>query len=153
MKEKKTKPLSTRCKALRKWLEDNFVSGKFFTIEEVVEGVKDDEGKPYYELNANLRIHDKCFALSKDIKEINRKQIENFIPIIKDNKGSCKLAENKEELTEFIEDIRAEAKNKAVYCNMIISKTNMQDTIPLLDINDKVIEVEDMKPVNVFMGQ
>lgn len=153
MKEKKTKPLSARCKALRKWLEENFVSGKFFTIEEVVSGFKDSEGKPYYKINHNPKYHDRCISLANDIKEINRKQIENFIPIIKDNKGSCKLAENKEELTEFIEGIRAEAKNKAVYCNMIISKTNMQDTIPLIDINDRVIEVEDMKPVNVFMGQ
>lgn len=149
--EKKAKGLTTRQKALRQWLDDNFVSGKFFSIEEVVSGFIDNEGKPYYELNTNPKIHDKCIALGKDIKAINRLQIENYIPIIKDNKGGCKLAENKEEVKAFIEELREEAKNKAIYCNVIISKTNMEGIIPLFDVNGNVLT--DSKPIEVYKGQ
>ena len=63
MREKMT----TRQHALKNWLDENFVSGKFFTIEEVVVGVVDSEGKPYYTLNKNPKKHDKCIALSNDV--------------------------------------------------------------------------------------
>lgn len=147
---KKAKGLTTRQKALRQWLDDNFVQGKFFSIEEVVSGVVNEEGIPYYTLNKNPKTHDKCVSLANDIKQLNRKTIDNFIPIIKDDKGGCKLAENSEELKEFIEDLRREAKNKAIYCNTIISKTNMEGIIPLIDVQDRVIELENLKPIEVY---
>ena len=148
--KRKAKGLTTRQKALRKWLDDNFVQGKFFSIEEIVRGCVDEEGKPYYALNCNARIHDKCLALANDIKQLNRKTTENFIPIVKDNKGGCKLAENEDEVKDFIEALRAEARNKAIYCNIIISKTNMEGVIPLIDFNDKPLSVDEMKPIEVY---
>lgn len=151
-RKKRERVLNTRQKELRKWLDDNFVSGKFFSIEEIVKDFKDEEGKPYYELNHNPKKHDRCLLLANDIKAINRLQKENFIPIVKDNKGGCKLAENKEEVKEFIEVLRAEAKNKAIYCNTIISKTNMQDMIPFIDFADRVLAPDEVKPVNVYKG-
>ena len=73
LEELKNQPLATRQHRLKDFLEDNFVSGKFFTIEEIVENFKDHEGQPYYKLNTNPYTHDKCISLANDVKALNWK--------------------------------------------------------------------------------
>ena len=72
--------LLTRQHALKNWLEANFVSGKYFTIEEIVENVRDSEGNPYYKINKNPYTHDKCIVLSNDVKDLNwATNVERYI--------------------------------------------------------------------------
>ena len=63
--------LSSRCWALKRFLEEHFVSGRYWSIEEIVESVRDSQGNKWYKLNTNPYVHDKCVALGSDIKEIN----------------------------------------------------------------------------------
>lgn len=149
-KKHRERKLSTRCHRLKDWLNDNFESGRYFTIEEIVKGVVNREGEPYYKLNTNPKVHDKCIALANDVKQINRKLNDRYIPIVKDDKGSCKLAENKEEIAEYIAGIRKEVEQKCIYCNLIIAKTEMQDAIPFITLAGRVLSQDEMKPVDVF---
>ena len=73
----------------------NIIGSCVFKIEEICNAGLG------YELNHNPRIHDKCVALSNDIRAINFNIAERYIPIIKNSKGGCKLAENKEEVNAF----------------------------------------------------
>ena len=94
--------LNSRQHRLKDWLHENFVSGKYFTIEEICNAGLG------YELNTNPRIHDKCVALSNDVKQLNwrpmlkdtyrllktKKVLSNFA---KQNKNSKILSQRKKE--------------------------------------------------------
>lgn len=148
--ETKAKGLTTRQHRLKDWLDENFQSGKFFTIEEVVKGVVDKDGNPYYTLNTDPHQHDKCIALSHDVRQINFNVTDKYIPIIKDKKGGIKLAENKEEVEEFIKPIKKKVERQCQYYNTIIYKTSLDGTIPYINLAGRVLDENEMKPVNAF---
>ena len=145
-----TKRLESRQHRLKDWLEANFVSGKFFTIEEIVANVKDSEGVPYYKLNTNPHTHDKCVALGNDVKELNwHTNRDRYIPIIKDSKGSIKLCESKAELEEYIAKEKRKVEKAYQYYNHLNSLIGLDGTMPFINLADNV--VEDIKPVEVYM--
>lgn len=146
-----TAPLTTRQHRLKDFLLENFVSGKYFTIEEIVANVKDSEGKPYYKLNTNPYTHDKCVLLGADVKQMNWKTGVNcYIPIIKDSKGSIKLAENKQELTDYIDSEKKKVEQHYQYYNHLTAIADMQDTIPFINQANRVLEDDELQPVEVF---
>ena len=150
MEEKRQKGLTTRQHRLKDWLNDNFVSGKFFSIEEVVKGMVDKEGKPYYELNKNPRKHDKCIALSHDVRAINFNITDRYIPIIKDKKGGIKLAENEDEVKTFVGRLQKQVENQCKYYNTIIYKSKLDGTVPLFTLAGRVLAEDELKPVDAY---
>lgn len=146
-----TKKLETRQHSLKNYLIKNFVSGKYFTIEEVVKGVVDKEGNPYYTLNKNPYCHDKCIALSNDVKKLNwATAVERYIPIIKDKKGSVKLCENREELELFIKSEKKKVEKANMYANHLQSIADLDGTMPFINLADRVLDEDEIEPVDVF---
>ena len=143
-------PLTPRQHALKRFLEENFVSGKYFTIEEIVELVRDSNGNPYYTLNTNPRTHDKCVALGADIKKINWSIREHYVPIIKDAKGSCKLAESKEEFDSWRNAELEKVEKKYQYLNQLKWKVERDGTVPVVNLNDRALTPEETKVVECY---
>ena len=150
MEEKRQKGLNTRQHRLKDYLKEHFVSGKYFSIEEIVEGVVDSEGHRLYELNTNPRVHDKCIALSQDVKKINFNITDRYIPIVKDKFGGIKLAESKEEVEEFISLLRKKVERMCEYYNTILYKAKLDGTIPFINLAGRVLEEDEIQPVNAF---
>ena len=75
-----TKNLTSRQHRLVDYLKDNFVSGKWFTIEELC------SANLGYILNTNPRVHDKCASLGADIRAINWAIASRYSIIINCNK-------------------------------------------------------------------
>ena len=75
-----TKNLTPRQHRLVDYLKDNFVSGKYFSIEEICESGLG------YELNKNPYTHDKCVSLGNDIRQINWAIGSRYSIIVKDKK-------------------------------------------------------------------
>lgn len=146
----KAKGLTTRQHRLKDWLDENFQQGKFFTIEEVVRGVVDSDGNPYYKLNHSPKVHDKCIALSQDVRQINFNVTDRYIPIIKDKYGSIKLAENKDEVETFVNVMKKKVENLCMYYNTIIYKTNLDGIIPLINLGGRVLTLDEMKPIEAM---
>lgn len=145
------KQLETRQHRLKDFLEKHFISGKYWTIEEIVENVRDSEGNPYYILNTNPRVHDRCIALANDVKELNwHTNRERYIPIIKDKKGSIKLAENKKELETYIANEKARIENTYKYYNHLNSLIELDGTTPFINLADRVLEEKEIKPIEVY---
>lgn len=142
-----TREPTSRQHRLKDWLKANFVKGKFFTIEEICNAGLG------YELNTNPRIHDKCIELSNDVKELNwLAGYHKYIPIIKNSKGSIKLAESKEELETYAESEKAKVENKYQYANHLESLAQLDGTCPFMNQVDRVLESEEIKPISIFMG-
>lgn len=151
LEELKNQPLTTRQHRLKDFLEDNFVSGKFFTIEEVVENFKDNEGQPYYKLNTNPYTHDKCIALANDVKALNWKTgVERYIPIVKNSKGSIKLCENREELEIYINHEKKKYEKAWKYYNHLNGLISLEGTIPFMTQANRVLKDSEIKPIEVF---
>ena len=148
-----TKNLNRRQHALIDYLEDNFVSGKYFTIEEIVANLKDKDNNPYYKLNTNLRIHDKCASLGADIRAINWKIGYRYSVIVKDKKGSCKICESQQEFDEWKESEKKPLITKLEYLNNLSYKASWQDTAPLLNLNDRPLELDEIEFIDVFKGE
>ena len=147
MREKMT----TRQHALKNWLDENFVSGKFFTIEEVVVGVVDSEGKPYYTLNKNPKKHDKCIALTNDVREINWLiGVERYIPIMKDKNGSVKLCESKAEFDEFYNLHEKRVQRHYQYLNTLKSKVELDGYIPMINLAGRALPIEEQQPIDTY---
>jgi hypothetical protein len=141
--------LESRQHRLKDWLEANFESGRFFTIEEVVAGVVDSEGVPYYKLNTNPYTHDKCVLLGSDVKELNwHTSRERYIPIIKDSKGSIKLCESKEELEAYVSHEKAKVEKAYQYYNHLTSLISLEGTIPFINQANNV--VDEPKPIEIY---
>lgn len=137
--------LNTRQHSLKNWLEENFVSGKWFTIEEVCEA-----GLGYV-LNTNPRSHDKCILLSNDVKEIDwATGVERYIPIIKNSKGSIKLAESREELEEYIASEKRKVEKVCMFANHLQSLIALDGTCPIINLSNNAIELSKIKPVEVY---
>lgn len=143
--------LTTRQHRLRDWLEDNFISGKYFSIEEIVAGVKDKEGRPFYTLNKDPYKHDKCIALSNDVRAINWCDTDRYKIIIKDSKGGCKLVESEEEFEIWRKKELAKIEPKYQYLNNLKWKAAREDTCPVVNLNNRALTPDEVKPVDVFM--
>jgi len=154
IEKKKSKHLNTRQQALKSWLEGCFVSGKWWTIEEVVNNFRDSNGEPYYILNTNPRVHDKCVRLARDVKELNwHTGRQRYIPIIKNKQGSVKLCENKEELDEYISSEKKRIDNTYKYYKHLESLSKLDGTMPFVNQANRVLEISEMKPINIYQKE
>lgn len=136
--------LTTRQHRLRDWLEDNFIPGRFFSIEEICAAGLG------YTLNTNLRVHDKCAALGADVRAINWQIADRYKIIIKDSKGGCKLAESKKEVDDWIQSEKDKLEKKYQYLNTIKWKEERDGTVPVVNLKDRALTPEETKEVEVY---
>ena len=148
--EKKETRLESRQRALKTFLEKNFESGRYFSIEEIVNGVKDKDGNYWYVLNTDLLVHDKCIKLSNDIRKINWTFTDGYKVIIKDKKGGCKYVESKEEFDAWWNEEYARVERKYQYLNNLKTKIERDGIVPLINQRGRVLDVDEMKPVEVY---
>lgn len=149
--EEKKSGLTTRQHALKTFLEVNFIPGHFFSIEEICKKFLDKDGEPYYELNTNPYNHDKCIALSNDIRAINWCITERYKLIIKDEKGGCKLAENEKEFDAWRQKEIDKLEPKWKFLNNLKWKQDRDGTVPIVNLNNRALTPEETKPVDVYM--
>lgn len=142
-----TKNLTPRQHRLVDYLKDNFVKGKFFTIEEIC------AANLGYVLNTNPRIHDKCAMLGSDIRAINWAIAQRYSIIVKDEKGSCKLCESREEFDTWKDKEKAKVERKYQYLNNLTYKANLDGTAPIINLNDRALDLEEIECVEVFKGE
>ena len=142
-----TKTLTTRQHRLVDYLNDNFQSGRFFTIEEIC------NANLGYVLNTNPRIHDKCASLGSDIRAINWAIASRYSIIIKDKKGSCKVCESKEEFDTWKNEEQAKVEKKYQYLKTLEYKANRDGTTPIINLNDRALAPEEVEVVDVFKGE
>lgn len=142
-----TKNLTPRQHRLIDFLEDNFKSGKYFSIEEIC-----NSGLGY-ELNTNPYTHDKCVALGSDIRQINWKIGFRYSIIVKDKKGGCKICESKEELETWREEEKKPLITKLEYLNNLEYKASFHDQLVLINLNDRALSEDEYEFVDVFKGE
>jgi hypothetical protein len=142
-----TKNLTSRQHRLVDYLKDNFISGKWFTIEELCNA---DLG---YTLNTNPKVHDKCASLGADIRAINWAIAQRYSIIIKNKQGSCKLAESKEEFDTWKNEEKAKVERKYQYLNNLEYKVDRDGTMPIINLNDRALEDSELEFVEVFKGE
>lgn len=122
------KELTDRQINLYYFLEQNYVKGKMFTIEEICGACIG------YELNKNPKSHDKCITLGQDIKKINYAIAERYKIIIKDRKtGSCKICENQQEFESWRDYEKSLLDKKWQYLNNLKWKADQDNTMNLFD--------------------
>lgn len=132
------------------WLKDNFVSGRFYSIEEIVNGVVDSNGNPYYKLNTNNPYnHDKCVVLSNDVRTINWTITDRYHIIIKDKKGGCKLCESKDEFDNWKKETEKPLKTKLAYISNLNWKEKRDGTLPLINLANRVLDDDELGYVEV----
>jgi len=142
-----TKNLTPRQHRLIDYLEDNFVSGKYFSIEELCQSGLG------YELNTNPYSHDKCIALGNDIRQINWRIGSRYSIIVKDKKGGCKLCESREELDTWREEEKKPLTTKLEYLNNLDYKASFHDQLLLINLNDRALEEDEYGFTKVFKGE
>ena len=142
--------LVTRQHALMDWLKEHFISGRYYSIEEIVENVRDNEGNPYYTLNTNPYNHDKCVSLSADVRTINWTITDRYHIIIKDNKGGCKLCESKTEFDTWKKEQLEPLETKWKYLNNLEWKADRDNTMPIVNLNNRALDIDEMQVVEVF---
>lgn len=130
--------LTPRQWALKRFLADNFVAGRFFSIEEICNNVYLPNGEKAYTYNTNPRIHDKCVALSNDVREINWNIQEGYKIIVKDSKGGVKLCESELEFTIWRDKELAPLERKWKYLNNLKYKASKDGTVPLINNANKI---------------
>ena len=141
-----TKNLTPRQHRLVDYLENNFEHNKFFSIETICNS---DLG---YELNTNPRTHDKCIALGNDIRQINWRIGHRYSIIVKNKKGGCKLCESQIEFDDWKESELKPLERKWQYLNNLSYKASWQDTAPLINLNGRALDIDEIKYVDVFKG-
>ena len=143
--------LERRQRALKNFLEQNFESGKFFSIEEICKGVKDENGDYWYVLNDyDPYNHDKCAKLSNDIRKINWTFTDGYKLIIKDSKGGCKYAESKAEFEAWWNEEHEKVEQKYKYLNQLKAKVERDGMVFLFNQLGRPLGEKEMKPVEVF---
>lgn len=143
--EQKESKLTPRQHALKNWLEQNFICGKFYSIEEIC------NANLGYVLNTNPRTHDKCVALGNDVKALNwATNRERYIPIIKDKKGGIKLCETERELKDFIKSETDKVEKVWQYANHLKSLINVDGSVPIINLANRSLSLKEMKPVDVY---
>ena len=143
--------LTTEQWLLKKWLEDHFEYGRFFTIEEICDQVRWRDGNPIFTLNTNPKIHDKCAKLGKMVRDINYNCEEGQKLIIKNAEGSIKLAESKEEFDAWRESELKKLETRYQYLNNLKWKQERDGSIPLF--NQKMNENTENKSVECYMNK
>lgn len=144
-KEQEQSGLTTRQHALKNWLEQNFISGKFYSIEEMCNAGLG------YKLNTNPKVHDKCIALATDVKALNwATNRQRYIPIIKDKKGGIKLCETEQELKDFIKSETDKVEKVWQYANHLKSLINVDGSVPIVNLANRSLSLNEMKPVDVY---
>ena len=141
--------LEDRQHRLMDWLEENFIPSRYYSIEEIVDRVVDSEGKPYYKLNTNPYNHDKCVALSNDVRTINWTIVDRYHIILKDNKGGIKLCESKEEFEAWKEETKAPLIKKLGYLSNLEWKEKREGTMPLINLKNRVLSGSELGFVEV----
>lgn len=141
--------LNTRQWVLKMWLESNFQSGRYFSIEEVVEGVR-LYGEPLYELNKNPRIHDKCLLLSQDVNAINECVVNGYKIIVKNEQGGIKLCESQREFDEWYFRVTAPLFKTLKRMNLLKWKTKWDGTMPLLNKAGNPVPEKKQEFIDVF---
>ena len=126
---------TTEQKALNDYLTNNFEYGKWFSIEEICENVKDDLGFKIFELNTNPKCHDKCIKLSRMVREINYNYDDKQRLIIKNKQGAIKFAESKEEFDAWRKGELDKLESKWKYLNSLVWKERQDGAIPLYNEN------------------
>ena len=147
---KRKSNLVERQHALVDWLKEHFIPNHFYSIEDIVSNFVDKEGNPYYTLNTNPYNHDKCVALSSDVRTINWTITDRYHIIIKDKQGGCKLCESKAEFDTWKQEQLKPLETKWKYLNNLEWKADRDDTIPMINLNDRALDINEMKPVEVF---
>ena len=145
--------LTPRQRELKRWLEQNHEPGKFHSILEVCRGVRYIDGSYCYEFNTDPYKHDKCIALSNDVREINWSVGEGYKLIIKDKFGGVKLCESKEDFEEWRKKELEPLDKKWKYLNNMKYKADTDGIVPLINQNNRVIAIdnENADPISVFM--
>lgn len=141
-----TKNLTPRQHRLIDYLENNFEHGKYFSIESIC------NANLGYELNTNPKTHDKCVSLGNDIRQINWKIGHRYSIIVKDKKGGCKLCESQEEFNEWKQSELAPLERKWKYLNNLSYKASWHDTAPLINLNDRALDTNEIEFIDVFKG-
>lgn len=141
-----TKNLTPRQHRLIDYLENNFEQGKYFSIESIC------DAELGYELNTNPKTHDKCISLGNDIRQINWKIGHRYSIIVKDKKGGCKLCESQQEFNEWKQSELAPLERKWKYLNNLSYKASWHDTAPLINLNDRALETNEIEFIDVFKG-
>lgn len=142
-----TKNLTSRQHRLVDYLKDNFVSGKYFSIEELCNA---DLG---YTLNTNPKVHDKCACLGADIRAINWAIAQRYSIIIKNKQGGCKLAESEQEFNAWVQGEKDKLENKSKYLNNLKFKAERDGTMPIINLNDRALEDSELEFVEVYKGE
>jgi len=146
--------LNTRQWRLKDWLEKNHISGKYWSIEEIVENVKFTNGENCYRLNTNPHIHDKCAALGADVKAINWDCEEGQKIIIKDRYGGVKLAETEYEFNEWRLQQLDKLEKSYKYLNNLKWKAKRDGTMPILNqALNPVDPNKNLKPIECYIGK
>lgn len=145
------KKLPRECWYLKRWLEEHFVSGRFYTIEELCDNVVDNIGRKLFKYNTDLRNHDKSIQLSNAIRKINWSITDGYKIIIKDSKGSAKLCESEQEFNEWKEKEMKRLLPKWQYLNNLTWKAERDGTIPIY--NQAMNENKDNKVVKVYQKE
>lgn len=144
-KTKEEQDLSLRQKVLLNFLNENFVSGKYFSIEEICANVVCPDGSKAYQLNTDPRQHDKCIALSQDVHAINYSFHYNKRIVVKDLKGGVKICESKQEFKEWRERELAPIERKCKYLNSIKFKAKQHGLFRIFNDNfehkENIVEV------------
>ena len=141
--------LEDRQHRLMDWLKENFISGRYYSIEEIVDRVVDSEGKPYYKLNTNPYNHDKCVALSNDVRTINWSITDRYHIILKDKKGGVKLCESKDEFDTWKQEQLKPLETKWKYLNNLTWKEAREGTMPIINLASNPIEDNEFVEVNM----
>ena len=147
------KGLTPRQWCLKRFLEDNFIPGHFFSIEELVRGVLLPNGEPAYKLNTDPHKHDKCIALSGDIKTINWSCQEGYKIIIKDSFGGAKLCESEVEFNTWRNAELEKVNKKYQYLNNLKWKADRDGIAPIINQAGNPVDYDkkDLKSVEVYM--
>lgn len=143
-----TNKLNERQKALKEFLEVNFRSGKFFTIEEICSSVM--VGNDFaYSYNRNPYTHDKCVCLSNDVRAINWSMADDYKIIVKDKKGSVKLCENEQEFNEWRDKEMRPVLKKLKYLWNLKYKNDTDGEVQFIDQDGD--SIENPSPLDVFV--
>jgi len=143
--------LTTEQWILHNYLKTNFEYGKWFTIEEICENVRWRNGTPLFTLNTNPKIHDKCAKLGKMVRDINFCCDEGQKLIIKNEQGSIKLAESKEEFDAWRESELQKLEKRYQYLNNLKWKQDRDGQTPLF--NQKMNENSENKSIECYMNK
>lgn len=143
--------LTTEQWLLKKYLEDNFEYGKWFSIEEIVDNVCYSNGEKVFTLNTNPKCHDKCIKLSNMVKDINWDCEEGQKLIIKNKQGGIKLAETKQEFDGWRDAELKKLETKWKYLNNLKWKASRDGDIPIY--NQKQNLNTESKSVEVYMNK